>query len=322
MKTAVILFNLGGPDKLSAVKKFLFNLFYDPAILRIVNPFRWILAKILSTRREKEAQEIYRQIGGKSPILEITTKQADLLQNELNLKENEHKYKTFIAMRYWNPRAQEIIKDLEEFDPDKIIFLPLYPQYSTTTTKSSFDEMEDELKKSNLKFIEVKRIFSYYDDPSFIKAHVEIIEKYIKLVKNDYRILFSAHSLPQKIIDQGDPYQKQVEESVKKIIEKLNIKNLDYKICYQSKVGPLKWLEPSTEVEIEKAAEENISLIVVPIAFVSDHSETLVELDIEYKELFQNICKKDFLRVEALNYSSTFIKSLSDMCKDQKKILK
>lgn len=307
-KTAVILFNLGGPDKISAVKEFLFNLFYDPAIIRLPDPFRWCIAKLISTRREKIAKEIYAKIGDKSPILAITQMQASLIEAELN-RQNTAEFKTFIAMRYWNPRAKEVTQQLEDFSPDQIIYFPLYPQYSTTTTKSSFDEFNKYLKKSSLKTIPLKRIDSYQREPNFIKAHVELITKAIKNIDEKYRLLFSAHGLPESIIKNGDPYQQQIEETVKSVIKSLNQKDLDYVICYQSKVGPLKWLEPSTESELLRAAKDNIAVVVVPIAFVSDHSETLVELDLEYKELFAKYSKKTYLRVPALNDNKYFILS-------------
>lgn len=307
-KKAIVVFNLGGPDSLSSVKGFLFNLFYDPCIITLPNPFRWILAKFISSRRENKAKEIYKEMGGRSPILPITEKQASLLEEEINDKNT----KVFVSMRYWHPFAKEVIKEIEEFEPEEIILLPLYPQYSTTTTKSSFDEFFEELKSSKLKSVKVKTVNNYHTDKNFINAHLGLINEAINSIKdNDYRILFSAHSLPEYIIERGDPYKKQIEETVELIVKNLN-KNLDYKICYQSKVGPLKWLSPSSEDEIVKVAKEQKSVIIVPIAFVSDHSETLVELDIEYKELFEEFSTKEYLRVPALNYNKDFILSLKN----------
>ena len=309
MKTSIVLFNLGGPDSLSSVKEFLFNLFYDPAIIRLPNPFRWILAKFIATKREKIAKEIYQKIGGSSPILSITQKQAAFLQEELN-KRKEKEYKVFISMRYSNPFASETLKNIEEYQPDELILIPLYPQYSTTTTKSSFDEFTKLIKKSKIKDIKLKFIYNYHLNKNFIKAHVDLIKASLKKISGEYRILFSAHSLPEYIIKNGDPYQKQVEECVEEIVNNLK-KNTDYIICYQSKVGNLKWLSPSTEDEIVKAAKEK-SVLVVPITFVSDHSETLVELDIEYKELFKKASNNLYVRVPALNENKNFILSLVD----------
>ena len=304
-KIAVVLLNLGGPDKLSSVKEFLFNLFYDPAIIRLKNPFRWLLAKFISSKREKTAQEIYAQMGGGSTILPVTKKQAELLEVELN-KNLKSEFKVFVSMRYWHPFASEAINKIEKFSPDEILLLPLYPQFSTTTTKSSLDEFSKLLKDTK-----IKTTCCYYKDPNFIKAHVDLIKE--KLPKEKFRILFSAHGLPEYIIKNGDPYQWQIEQTVNSIIKEIG--QVDHVICYQSKVGRLKWLGPSTEEELHKAAEENIAVVVVPIAFVSDHSETLVELDIEYKELFKEKCSKAYIRVPALNEDANFIKALFEQTK-------
>jgi ferrochelatase len=300
-KTAVILFNLGGPDKLSSVQGFLFNLFYDPAIIRLINPFRWLLAKFISSRREKYAQEIYKQMGGASSILPITQKQAFALEKKLGKN-----FKVFVSMRYWHPFAKEIIEDIKSYKPDEILLLPLYPQFSTTTTKSSLDEFSELLKQEGL---HAKAVCCYFKNQNFIKSHASLIKE--KLPKGNYRILFSAHGLPEYIVKQGDPYQWQVEQGVVEIVKHLG-GNTDYVICYQSKVGRMKWLTPSTEDELMKAAKENIAVVIVPIALVSDHSETLVELDIEYKKLFEENCQKPYIRIEALNENEYFVESLKD----------
>jgi ferrochelatase len=311
-KTAVILFNLGGPDNLKAVKPFLFNLFNDKAIISVPNPIRYFLAKLISSRREKIAQDIYKEIGGKSPILQQTKEQAKLLEKELNKK---GEFKTFIVMRYWKPFTKLTVKEVKKYNPDKIILLPLYPQFSTTTSDSSIKEWHKIAKKEKL-VSETKTICCYPNEGGFIDAHIDEIKKKISKIKNlkNYRFLFSAHGLPQKIIDKGDPYQWQVEETAHNIIKKLNIKELDYTICYQSKVGPLKWLEPSTEHEIEKAGKEKKSLIIVPLAFVSEHSETLVELDIEYKEVAEKAGVQDYVRVPTLSLNKKFIAMLATLC--------
>lgn len=305
-KIAVVLLNLGGPDKLSSVKEFLFNLFYDPAIIRLTNPFRWLLAKIISSRREEKAKGIYAKMGGGSPILLATKKQANLLEIDLN-KRLQDEFKVFVSMRYWHPFASEIAKKIEVYAPDEVLLLPLYPQFSTTTTKSSLDEFFNLMRHRK-----IKTACCYYKEPNFIKAHVGLIKE--KLPKEKCRILFSAHGLPEKIIKQGDPYQYQIEETVNAVVKELDPKT-EYVICYQSKVGPLKWLGPSTEDELNKAAEENIAVVVVPIAFVSDHSETLVELDIDYKELFESKSSKPYIRVPALNENDNFIKALFEQTK-------
>lgn len=310
-KIAVILFNLGGPDSLESVKEFLFNLFYDYNIIKLYNPFRWIVAKIISTTREEKSKNIYAKMGNRSTILPATQKQASLIQELLNSNDSND-YKVFVSMKYWKPFAAQVIQEIDEFSPDEILLIPLYPQFSTTTTKSSFDEFINLLNKNLVKKVPVKAACCYYKNNNFIKAHLELIKQKTSNLDSKYRILFSAHSLPKKVINSGDPYQWQIEETCKEIVSNLNIPNLDYVICYQSKVGPLEWLMPSTEDEIKKAAQEDIALIIVPIAFVSEHSETLVELDIDYYEIFKSISSKPYLRVPALNENEYFIKSLFD----------
>ena len=309
-KTAVILFNLGGPDSLENVEPFLFNLFYDRAIINLPNPIRWIIAKTISAKRTKIAQEIYKQIGGKSPILEETDKQAKAL--ELSLKDKN--IKIFISMRYSFPDSLETAKQIQEFSPNSIILLPLYPQFSTTTTGSSIQDMRKRLDEIDFKG-NIISVGCYNTDEDFIDSHVENIQNTIKKVGNkNYRILFSAHSLPEKIIKQGDPYQWQIEQTVEKIVEKLAIKGLDYKITYQSKVTPVKWIGPATEEEIKLACLEKDSIVIVPVAFVSEHSETLVELDIEYAKIAEDL-DTEYLRVPTLGTSKKFIDGLAKIIK-------
>ncbi len=310
MKKAVILFNLGGPDSINSVKPFLFNLFNDPAIIRLPNPFRYLLAKFISHRREKTAITIYKCLGGKSPILNETKAQADALEEKLREVDSKNIYKIFIVMRYWHPFAQETIKQIKEYGADKIILLPLYPQFSTSTTASSFKQWKETAAEHRLN-IETQSICCYPRNMDFIKAHVGLIKQHYK---NGYRLLFSAHGIPKSFVKDGDPYQWQIEQTVNKIVDSLNLENLDWKICYQSKVGRMKWLEPSTENEIIRAGKEKKSIIVIPIAFVSEHSETLVELDIEYKELAESVHVPDYIRVPTVNINKDFILSLAMMC--------
>lgn len=319
-RTAVILLNLGGPSSLREVKGFLFRLFYDKAIIRLPNPLRWIIAKIISTRREKTAKEIYARMGGSSPILSETIHQKTALLEALNNKD----IGVFISMRYSEPFSQNAVKKMQEFGPDQVILLPLYPQFSTTTSASSIEDITKEIKKTGFQG-PVKAIGCHFTDSNFIKSHIALIKETLKKVKSKkYRILFSAHSLPEKIIKDGDPYQWQIEQTVEKVVKGLKIKDLDYKITYQSKVTPVKWLEPDTEKEISKAVQEKLGLIVVPIAFVSEHSETLVELDIEYREIAdkKNI---EYHRVPALGVEKNYIKGLADLIesfsKDEKSLV-
>ena len=308
MKKAIILFNLGGPDSLEAVQPFLFNLFNDPGIISLPTIFRYPLAKFISKRRTPVAKAIYSEMGGKSPILEETQRQADAIEKAL--KQETDEYKCFIVMRCWNPRAISVIKNVKEFDPQQIILLPLYPQYSNATSGSSIKEWLDICKKEKLG-IETKTICCYPTEKNFILAYANLIKDKINLNKlAETTLIFSAHGLPENKIKQGDPYQWQVENTVNHLVKKLSIKNLNYILSYQSRVGPLKWIGPSTETIIKEEAKKQKIIVVVPVAFVSEHSETLVELDIEYKKLAIENGSKDYVRVPAVTVHKDFINSL------------
>jgi len=304
--------NLGGPDKQESVKPFLFNLFNDPAIINIIQPFRFFIAKLISSLREKKAKGIYKMMGGGSPILKLTEFQKRSLEKNLRKK---GEYKCFIIMRYWKPRASEVYQEVLQYNPKEVVLLPLYPQFSTTTTGSSVNEW----KNINTNNFKTKTICCYPNDENFINAHVKSIRKFlnIKLLPKTI-LLFSAHGLPKKIIDSGDPYQWQVEETVEKIIEKLKIKNLNFNVCYQSRVGPLKWIGPSTEDEIIRNSKQKLGIVLCPIAFVSEHSETLVELDIEYKHLAKKNGALFYKRVPALGVNKDFIKGLTNLVLNKK----
>ena len=310
-KTAIVVFNLGGPDSLEAVKPFLFNLFFDKYIIKLPAFFRYFIAWIISFKRENTAKEIYRNIGGKSPIIEETQKQIDALKKAL--QKDIADFKVFMCMRHWHPMSEEVVKKIEKYSPNAIILLPLYPQFSTTTTASSIEDFTKELDRKSIE-ADRKIICCYPKDDDFVKAHADLVDKAIEQVtdKNNYRILFSAHGLPKKIITEGDPYQWQIETTVNSVLDNLVHTNLDYKVTYQSRVGPLEWLKPDTENEIKLAVEQKKELIIVPIAFVSEHVETLVELDIEYKK----IAEKHFInyiRVPTLTIHELFIKSLKNI---------
>ena len=323
-KTAVVLFNLGGPDKIESVKPFLFNLFNDKAIISLIQPFRFLLAKFISSRRVKKATKIYEMLGGKSPLLDITISQAHALERELSFAGD---FKVFVAMRYFHPFAEEAIKEVIKYDPSQIILLPLYPQFSSATSESSLldfiKKFYQKAKKSNKK-ISAKIVCCYPEDPEFVKSHALLIKqtilKFYEKNLEDFRFLFSAHGLPQKLINAGDPYVFQVTKTANKIIQNLSEilkipeNKIDYHICYQSKVGPLQWTSPSTEYEIKRAALDQKIPVIIPVAFVSDHSETLVELDIDYKKLAESYGVKEYLRVPALNIDGHFIKSLTEIC--------
>ena len=298
MKKAIILFNLGGPDKIENVEPFLFNLFNDPAILNLPTLLRYPLAKLISN-------------GGSSPILRLTKEQSNVLENKLNQTQTQDEYKCFIVMRCWHPRAKNVIKDVQLFKPDEIVLMPLYPQYSAATSGSSIKEWKDVCKKNNYN-IKTSTICCYPTDQNFINAHTKEIIKKIKDLKN-FKLIFSAHGLPEKNIKKGDPYQWQVQQSVKKIVENLNYENLDWILSYQSRVGPLKWIGPSTEDIIIENSKIGKHIVLVPIAFVSEHSETLVELDIEYKEIADSNGCKNYTRVPALGINEDFIKAMSEL---------
>ena len=311
MRKAIILFNLGGPDKLENVEPFLFNLFNDPAILNLPTLLRYPLAKLISNRRAPVAKKIYAELGGSSPILKLTKEQSDALEIKLNQTQEEDEYKCFIIMRCWNPRAKDVIKDVQLYGPDEVVLMPLYPQYSAATSGSSIKEWKDVCRKNNY-HVKTSTICCYPTDLNFINAHTKEIIKKIKDLKN-FKLIFSAHGLPEKNIKKGDPYQWQVEQSVKKIVENLNDENLDWILSYQSRVGPLKWIGPSTETIIIENSKLGKHIVLVPIAFVSEHSETLVELDIEYKEIADANGCKNYTRVPALGINEDFIKAMSEL---------
>ena len=308
MKKAIVLFNLGGPDKLENVEPFLFNLFYDPAILNLPKFIRYPLAKLIAKRRAPITKKIYKEIGGSSPILKLTNDQAVKLENSLNSNQKDIIYRTFVAMRCWNPRTSQIVKEVRKFNPVEVILLPLYPQYSATTSGSSINEWKEICKFENFN-VKTSTFCCYPTDNSFIDAHINEIKKKVNNI-NNFKLIFSAHGLPEKNIKNGDPYQWQVEQTVDKIVKKINIENLDYILSYQSRVGPLKWIGPSTESVIIENSKFGKHIVLVPIAFVSEHSETLVELDIEYKKLAEQYGCKNYTRVPALGVNESFIKSL------------
>tara|TARA_B100001121_G_scaffold308248_1_gene331716 strand:- start:2336 stop:3379 length:1044 start_codon:yes stop_codon:yes gene_type:complete len=312
-KTAVVLMNLGGPDKLDSVYGFLRNLFNDPAILNLPSPFRNILSYIIAKKRTPLAKEIYSQIGGSSPILNETMSQA----RELEKAVNSENIKIFVSMRYWHPFSSETIQSINNWGPNKILIIPLYPQFSTTTTGSSID---DWIKNSKLitKNVQTKIVCCYPVDKLFISSHLSLIKEELDQIKDrsSVRLIFSAHGLPESIIKKGDPYAWQVEQTVKSITNNLNIDNESWILSYQSKVTPVKWLEPSTENEIVRAANEKKKVIIIPIAFVSEHSETLVELDKEYYDLAISNGITYYKRIPALGIQNQFINCLSEIIKN------
>ena len=305
-RVAVVLFNLGGPDRLESVGPFLFNLFNDPAIVRQPQPLRWALARLLSWRRGPEARRIYQQLGGRSPLLEQTQAQARALERELA----NPAVRVFVSMRYWNPTAKEIVPEVARFDPARIVLLPLYPQFSSSTTASSFREWEREARGKLV--AATTRICCYPDDEGFVAAAAGRISTVLEGWDGPGpRILYSAHGVPKAFVDAGDPYRSQVERSAAAIREALGREDLEHVICYQSRVGPLEWIGPYTDNEIERAGFEGKPLVVAPIAFVSEHSETLVELDREYRDLASASGVPVYRRAATVGTERAFIEGLA-----------
>ncbi|MBI4184001.1 MAG: ferrochelatase [Proteobacteria bacterium] len=310
-KIAIVLFNLGGPDRPEAIKPFLFNLFCDPAIIRAPTPIRWLIAKLISTRRTSVATAIYREIGGASPLLELTRQQASAL--EVALAE-EGEVRVFIAMRYWHPLSEETAARVKEFAPDEVILLPLYPQFSTTTTGSSLKEWTRAARRVGLD-APSKALCCYGADESFAGAMAALVrrsfDEALAASGRKPRLLFSAHGLPESIVKAGDPYQWQVERTVAEVVRHLGVDGLDVVICYQSRVTPQTWIGPDTEKEVERAGHERVPIVLVPVAFVSEHSETLVELDIEYRRVAERAGVPGFWRVPTLQSDPAFIAALA-----------
>ncbi len=315
-KVAVILFNLGGPDQPAAVKPFLINLFSDPNIITAPAPIRWLLARLIAWRRTTKAQEIYAKIGGGSPIVVETEKQSVALERQLN-NLGFSNLRCFSVMRYWHPRAKDVVEQIKQFGPDDVILLPLYPQFSTTTTRSSFQEWQAVAQLAGLN-ARSRKVCCYPDQPDFITSHAALIQTqaaqyFGPSATAKARLLFSAHGLPQKIVDAGDPYPSHIERTAVAIAAKLRLRREDWEICYQSRVGPLKWLGPSTEERLEAAGKARAPVVLVPIAFVSEHSETLVELDMEYKHLAEAAGVPEYVRIAALGTQADFIQCLTNL---------
>ena len=310
MKLAVVLFNLGGPNSLAAVKPFLRNLFSDPAIITLPGIVRHPLARFIAARRAPIAQQIYEHLGGCSPILPETEEQARAL--ETMLKGAGHEARCFIAMRCWHPFTSEAVAAVKTFAPERVVLLPLYPQYSTTTTRSSLDEWRKQALRSGLKMPQ-HEVCCYPFDEGFIDAVSGLLDEALGRTKPaiSYRVLFSAHGLPKRIVQRGDPYQWQVEQTVEAILARLGQARPDFTVCYQSRVGSLEWIGPATDAEVRRAGAERKGLIVAPVAFVSEHSETLVELDIEYGKLAQECGVPDYMRVATVRTHPSFVQGLA-----------
>jgi protoporphyrin/coproporphyrin ferrochelatase len=308
VKRAVILFNLGGPDSPEAVEPFLRNLFSDPAVISLPALLRIPLAQWIARRRAPIAREIYARIGGRSPILEETQAQARALEAALTDQET----RVFIAMRCWKPFSDEVARAVADWAPDTVVLLPLYPQYSTTTTRSSFRDWRRAAHDAGMRAW-TTGVCCYPQLPGFIEALAANARLTAAKAQAGvaYRWLLSAHGLPKRVIARGDPYQWQVEQTAAALAARLEL--TDFTICYQSRVGPLEWIGPATDTEIRRAGADGKGVIIIPIAFVSEHSETLVELDIEYAKLARETGVRDYLRVPTVGVRAEFITGLAGL---------
>ena len=313
-KIAIVLFNLGAPDSPAAVRPFLMNLFADPAILRVPFFVRPLLARLIAQRRVKPAGENYALLGGKSPLLELTEAQARALEAALP----ELDARCFVAMRYWHPFSDAAARAVREWNPDEVVLLPLYPQYSTTTTGSSLTAWREAAARVGL-VKPVRALCCYHTDDAYVRAIAAIVQRSFAAARASLnpavglRVLFSAHGLPETIVKAGDPYQWQIEQTVGAVTKLLDIPGLDSAICYQSRATPQQWITPSTEDEIKRAAADEVAVLVVPIAFVSEHSETLVELDVEYKHVADRLGVPGYFRAPAPNSDAAFIAALAGL---------
>lgn len=321
-RIGVLLLNLGGPDQLEDVGPFLFNLFADPEIIRI--PFPWLqrpLAWFIATRRTKTSQENYRQIGGGSPLRQITEAQAQALQEQLRLQPPlEGEVNVYVGMRYWHPFTEEAIARIKRDRIERLVILPLYPQFSISTSGSSFRLLERIWAEDpKLDRIEYTVIPSWYKQPGYLQAMAELIAQELDHFShpNEVQIFFSAHGVPRSYVEEaGDPYQQEIEDCTALIMQTLNRPN-SHTLAYQSRVGPVEWLQPYTEDAIAELGAQSVKdLLVVPISFVSEHIETLQEIDIEYREVAEHAGIHNFRRVPALNTHPLFIQAMAELVTD------
>jgi protoporphyrin/coproporphyrin ferrochelatase len=315
-RVGVLLLNLGGPERLEDVRPFLFNLFSDPEIIRL--PFPWLqqpLAFLISSLRARKSQENYKQIGGGSPLRRITEQQAEALQ--LKLSERGQEAQIYIGMRYWHPFTEEAIARIKRDQIEKLVILPLYPQFSISTSGSSFRLLEQLWQRdSSLDQVEYTAIPSWYHRPGYLRAMADLIAHELDQFPNpdEVCIFFSAHGVPVSYVEEaGDPYQREIEDCTRLIVQTLGRPN-PHTLAYQSRVGPVEWLRPYTDdALLELAAQGVKDLVVVPISFVSEHIETLEEIDIEYRHVAEEAGIENFRRVPALNTHAGFIEDLTDL---------
>jgi ferrochelatase len=311
-RIAVVLFNLGGPDSLKAVRPFLFNLFRDPAIMPLPGPARVAIAALISSRRNRPAQANYAHMGGASPLLAETQAQSDALTAALGAGLGDADVRCFIAMRYWKPFTEAAAAAVKAFGPDEIVLLPLYPQFSSATTGSSLKAWTEAYDGPG----KVRAVCCWFELEGLITAHVARIRAAWDAAgrPEKVRVLFSAHGLPERDIKKGDPYRWQVEQTCAAIAARLEWP-WDWRICYQSRVGPLKWIGPSAPEAIVEACEDGMNVLIDPVAFVSEHVETLVELDRDYAELADGHGCDVFLRARTVGTEPAFIDALAAVAK-------
>ena len=315
-RTGVLLLNLGGPEKLEDVRPFLYNLFSDPEIIRL--PATWMqkpLAWLISTLRSKKSEDNYKEIGGGSPLLQITEAQAQALQEKLSVEGKE--IKVYVGMRYWHPYTEEAIEQIKQDLIDQLVILPLYPQFSISTSGSSFRVLEEMWHRDpQLQSISYSLVPSWYDNPQYLSAMADLIKQELEQFENpeQVHIFFSAHGVPKSYVTEaGDPYQAEIEQCTHLIMQTLNLSN-SHTLAYQSRVGPVEWLKPYTEEALIELGEQEVKdLLVVPISFVSEHIETLQEIDLEYREIAEEGGITNFRRVPALNTHPLFIDALSNL---------
>ena len=309
-RIAVVLMNLGGPDRLEAVQPFLFNLFSDPAILRLPAFARLPLARIIAWRRSRVAQEIYSKLGGGSPLLANTEAQARALETVLGPQ-----HRCFVAMRYWDPDSDQTAGEVADWAADEVVCLPLYPQFSTTTTASSLVAWRAAAARVGI-MCPTRVVCCYPGEPGFVEAISGLIRPALDAAashRKPPRLLLTAHGLPKRIVQAGDPYPNQVETTAAAVIATLNRPDLDWTVCYQSRVGPLEWIGPATDDELRRAGRDRVPVVVAPISFVSEHSETLVELDLDYRDLAAASGVPAYHRVSAVGTEPDFIQSLATL---------
>jgi ferrochelatase len=319
-RVGVLLLNLGGPERIEDVGPFLYNLFADPEIIRLPTPLlQKPLAWLISTLRSNKSKEAYRAIGGGSPLRRITEQQARELQSEL--RHRGVQATTYVAMRYWHPFTESAVGDIKADAVDEVVVLPLYPHFSISTSGSSFRELQ-RLRQADPAFskLPIRCIRSWYDHPGYVLAMAELIAAGVRSYEDpaSAHVFFSAHGVPKSYVeDAGDPYQQEIEACSRLVMAKLEEllgHGNPYTLAYQSRVGPVEWLKPYTDEALVRLGEEGVQeLVVVPISFVSEHIETLEEIDIEYREIATEAGIRNFVRVPALDTYPTFIKGLADL---------